>query len=636
MLALALLVVLAPVMFFVETAWLAASGGIGGAIAPGAVLFLLTGLMGLPILRRTGLTRRELLTVYCIVCVAFVLYQYTVFFYIIPKVPLYYHMARANPAWETVFLQHLPLWFSPTDPAALEGFFLGSGAVPWALWAKPMAAWSAFMFCLFFSTFCLLALVQRQWVTNERLSFPLAQVPLLTTNDPASQEGRRSARLPLARAFWIGLAISLILNFLATLQGHIPSLPKIPIGLTTVIPRQNVGPLAGLGEFVMCFWPWLLGLLYLLPKELLFSTWFFWFLRLGLHVIAIAAGATPMDPQEWYGSNFPAPYHQGTGALMAIGAWSLWVGRRHLRRALRIALSRESGRADADQPLSYRMALLGLLLSTAGMVYFCHAAGCRVLFGAAIAVVFVGYYFAFSRMRAETAMDPSVLDMYQVMTMPGTGLLLPQEATALVTFRWATFPGGMSTFAGTAAMAIESFKIGDAAGLNLRRLAYGIIGGVVLAIMVGWFVFLQGIYHYGYFGTSAGSAPWWPSMQSRQDGNMIMEFITHPSRFDALGLTGVAAGAVVAIVLGIFRLRLWWWPFHPVGYIIANGWGMHWYLVPFLLAWSAKLLVIRYGGLRLYRQTVPLAVGLIVGDMLNGTLWSFIALASGGAIKTRL
>ena len=97
-LALALLVVLAPVMFFVETAWLAASGGVGGAIAPGAVLFLLTGLMGLPIFRRTGLTRRELLTVYCVVCVAFVLYQYTVFFYIVPKVPLYYHMARTNTA----------------------------------------------------------------------------------------------------------------------------------------------------------------------------------------------------------------------------------------------------------------------------------------------------------------------------------------------------------------------------------------------------------------------------------------------------------------------------------------------------------------------------------------------------------
>ncbi len=35
-----------------------------------------------------------------------------------------------------------------------------------------------------------------------------------------------------------------------------------------------------------------------------------------------------------------------------------------------------------------------------------------------------------------------------------------------------------------------------------------------------------------------------------------------------------------------------------------------------------KLLITRYRGLRLYRATVPVAIGLIVGDMLNLNLWN--------------
>jgi len=87
------------------------------------------------------------------------------------------------------------------------------------------------------------------------------------------------------------------------------------------------------------------------------------------------------------------------------------------------------------------------------------------------------------------------------------------------------------------------------------------------------------------------------------------------------------AGAAICLLLGLLRLRFWWWPFHPIGYIIANGWGVAWYTVPFFVGWVVKSLVIRYGGLRLYRATVPLAIGLIIGDMLNRGLWSVVSLA---------
>jgi hypothetical protein len=82
----------------------------------------------------------------------------------------------------------------------------------------------------------------------------------------------------------------------------------------------------------------------------------------------------------------------------------------------------------------------------------------------------------------------------------------------------------------------------------------------------------------------------------------------------------------------VARLRFWWWPLHPVGYIVGNSWGMHWYLTAFLVGWGAKSLVIRYGGLRLYRATLPLAIGLIAGDVLNSAIWSAVTLVTKGHI----
>ena len=82
----------------------------------------------------------------------------------------------------------------------------------------------------------------------------------------------------------------------------------------------------------------------------------------------------------------------------------------------------------------------------------------------------------------------------------------------------------------------------------------------------------------------------------------------------------------MTLLLHTMRLRFWWWTFHPMGYLVANAWGLQWWYMPFFVGWLAKTLVVRYGGLRLYQRTVPVAVGAIVGDLLVDNLWSVLAL----------
>jgi hypothetical protein len=555
-----------------------------------------------------------------------------VLFYVIPKAILYYQVARANPAWEAAFVRRVASWYAPTSELARNGFFLGKSQVPWREWALPMAAWSSFMIALFAATVCLLALLQRQWITHERIAFPLAQVPLETVREGGSGEGDRAARLPGSRLFWIGVATAGLIGFTNSLSAIYPSVPSIPVAWLPLLRWQKIGPMAGIGEIDLNLWPWFMGLIFLLPKEVLFSCWFFFLLRIALHVVAIAAGATPQQPDEWYGSTFPAPYHQATGATIALGCWALWTARHHFARVLRTAIRRRPSREEAEEPIPYRAAVIVLVLSLAWMAGFCWLSGCRVTFAIVLVVSLVGSYVVYARVRAETTLTPSVLDHGSVLTLVGgSAVLRPKEIVTLFTMRWATFQAPSDTFAACSLNSIDSYKIADSACLEKRWLTGGFGLIFLIALGVGIFVFLTGIYRVGYFDTAAGAAPWWPSWQSRVgDPSTIYAWITTPTTTDVGGAIATAGGASVCLLLGLLRLRFWWWPLHPIGYIIANGWGVEWYTVPFFVGWAVKSLVIRYGGLRLYRATVPLAVGLIIGDTLNQGLWPVIKLVTRG------
>ncbi|MDW8289915.1 MAG: DUF6784 domain-containing protein, partial [Armatimonadota bacterium] len=49
-----------------------------------------------------------------------------------------------------------------------------------------------------------------------------------------------------------------------------------------------------------------------------------------------------------------------------------------------------------------------------------------------------------------------------------------------------------------------------------------------------------------------------------------------------------------------------------------------WLWLPFLIAWLVKFFVLRYGGLLLYRRTLPFFLGLVLGDYTMGAVWSLI------------
>jgi hypothetical protein len=250
------------------------------------------------------------------------------------------------------------------------------------------------------------------------------------------------------------------------------------------------------------------------------------------------------------------------------------------------------------------------------------AIGARLTVGVTMVVLIVALYVMWARLRADTGLGfiPFPLGAEDMILVPGgSAALRPREVVALIGLRWTYFPGFGESSEVVTGNCLEAFKIADSAGLSARPLLKAMVAGFVFSLVVGIYVLLTGMYHYGFYNINAASSGWLQS-QMRGVGGRIYDMVTNPSRFDLNGLVAMIAGGLVAVVLGLLRLRLWWWPLHPFGYLAANCWGMHWYWVSFFVGWLVKSLVVRYGGLQLYRRIVPLSIGLLIGDQVGSGL----------------
>jgi len=635
LLAFLILIAIAPIGFYGELMYKSVYtfGSGAPAVAPLCFLFLTAVLNNR--VRGLGwkpLSRRELLVVYVIVLFGAPLISHGVLPWLLPYVLAQRYWALAVPESETPYLRYLPQWFGITDRAAIENYYLGGISVPWSLWWTPLATWLPFFLALVVCPLCLVVLLRRQWITHERLSFPIAQIPLEMVVEPDGPS--LGARLRTDSAFRIGLLITFGIGFVNKLSTLIPAIPPIPITGLVLKEAEQTGLLAGLGRVELVLLPWVVAIAYLIPKDLSFSCWFFWLLQVAMVMVAISFGATAETPAGWYTSDFPAVHHQGGGAVLALTAWAFWSGRRHLRHCLRIAFTRRGAGASPTEAWIYRGAVIGFLLTFTYMVLFCIAAGTRPVIAVATVGLIVTYYVMWARLRAETGLSfiafPFRVD--ELLVAPfGNKILRDPEVVMLFNLRWAYFPGFGDSSEVTTGNAVDGFKIASSARVGLGKLLLVMVLGLVLSMVVVTYVVLTGMYHYG-FQQSGFINTGWLGPQLSFVRTRILETLVDRTGLDANGIVAMALGAMTAIGLGLLRLRFWWWPFHPIGYLASTCWGMHTTWIPFFIGWLAKVVVVRFGGLRLYRRTLPVAIGLIAGDFVSQGFWLVVSLLTKGYI----
>jgi hypothetical protein len=368
----------------------------------------------------------------------------------------------------------------------------------------------------------------------------------------------------------------------------------------------------------------IIGITYFLPLDISFSAWFFYLIVKAENVLVAALGW-----QQAGGSLTARPPYtgeQGAGAFMAVAALALWGARRHLGMVWRKALTGDPRVDDREEPLSYRAAVMGFLAAFAFLVCFMVAA--RMTWY--LAVAFFGLYFLFilacTRFRAEAGLmlgyGPDVNPHRLMVDVAGARHWLAQDLTSFSYLQW--FDSDYRTVA--MPQQLEAFKLAEGGRFSTRRLSPWLLLAVGLAAMASFVSILAIYYHYG--ATTPRGDNGWRVWNGRFPFETLRNWLRNPADTDWVRVRWIGVGAAVAGALVFLRSQFLWWPFHPSGFALAQaGAAMQWVWFPTLIGWLVKAAILRYGGMKLFQKWIPFFLGLLLGDIVIGVVWSLIGAA---------
>ncbi|OGV74562.1 MAG: hypothetical protein A3K19_04850 [Lentisphaerae bacterium RIFOXYB12_FULL_65_16] len=82
-------------------------------------------------------------------------------------------------------------------------------------------------------------------------------------------------------------------------------------------------------------------------------------------------------------------------------------------------------------------------------------------------------------------------------------------------------------------------------------------------------------------------------------------------------MSALAAGFAVTLLVYVARLRLTWWPLHPVLFLTWPTYPSSLMWGSFLIGWLVKTLIVKYGGVNTYQKLRPIFYGLIAGEVFG-------------------
>jgi hypothetical protein len=83
-------------------------------------------------------------------------------------------------------------------------------------------------------------------------------------------------------------------------------------------------------------------------------------------------------------------------------------------------------------------------------------------------------------------------------------------------------------------------------------------------------------------------------------------------------------------VLSALRLRYMAWPFHPIGFLVCYSYPLMTGWFSIFLGWLAKVLIVRFGGIDLFRSARNFFIGLIAGEAGAAAFWLVVSLVRVG------
>jgi hypothetical protein len=576
-------------------------------------------------LPRHTLSQSELLVIYIMLSLASGIAGHDMLEILVPMLGHAYWFATPENEWAELFHQYLPRWLTVDNTSALDGYYNSDINLYTAdqikVWLEPVLWWSAFIFALVFVMLCINVIVRRQWTQAEKLSYPIIQLPLEMTNS--------NMNFFKSKFMWIGFAIAATLAIINGLNSFFPAIPEIRTRVRSITVFTDK-PWNAMGSIPISFYPFAIGLGFFIPLDLAFSCWFFfWFWRIQ-RVIGSAMGIRSLP-------GFPYMSEQASGGYLALAMIALWVSRNHVKEAFKKVVGYRTDMDDSDEPMRYRMAVLGIIGGTAFIIFFCSRHGVSSIFyksaagmSTIVIVVFFAIYFAIStavtRMRAE--LGSPVHDLHysgpdQILVRVlgtrrlGTGNLTMFSMFWFINRAYRSHPMPHQ---------LEGFKLAERTRTSNKRLVMAMMLATALGSLSAFWALIDRGYRLG----MEIRVPW-PSLTAfgREPYARLQNWLVTLSSTDYPRTIFTGIGFLFTILLMTMRMRFFWWPFHPAGFAITTSWGMNVIWSCLFVSWFLKWIILKYGGLRVHRLAIPFFLGLILGEFTAGSMWTIIGIVFG-------
>ena len=504
------------------------------------------------------------------------------------------------------FVEELP----PLDPSKPGG---AKQPLPWKAWLMPAIAWGSLLVSAWIMMVAMAQIVLPQWRKNERLAFPMLEIQRSLIQEP--HPGKRFGPLFHNKAFWGAVIIVFVLRCLVKMDMYFPGkVPYIPLSwnLSAYFTELPYLHLPGYIKSSMIFFT-VIGVAYFMPTRINFSVWFF-MLAYGIYEMACKAWFPP-----FYGG---AVNSHRTGAMVGIAMTILYLGRAHWKYVFGLIFKK----AETEEEINYRRAALMFLVGVLGMLAWLLWVG----MGLGWAMLLVAFAFMISLLITRVIAEAG-LPFVTLMAWPDQFIwLFPASIVSPhVLFYQSIFTTLFSSasLASPAAMATQAMVLDEEATPSHRWK----FGWILVAVLVIGFVVCGAIHMHGNYNNSVTidglQTPLNPYFFNTLNGPLgTIENITKGqapiSTFSRSG--HLLFGASLAGVLEWASLSIPTWPIHPIGMICMRSWwaGRTWVCIFFV--WALKLLILRYGGSKLYRILAPTFLGLVVGEVAALILWGLL------------
>ena len=527
----------------------------------------------------------------------------------------------------------------------VESLIIGRGGsdtltldIPWHTWLPTLRLWVGTGLALGLASLCLALIVHPQWSRRELLAYPIAQlVSELTARAPH----RLLPEIARSRLFWIGLASVFAIHLLNGLNTWFETNVYIDLTLPfyelrELFPYASQVPL-NFGLFSPRLYFTVIAFAFFLPRNVSFSV--------GIaELVFVAVGAVMLANGAEWGYEKTEPSTTGFlrfGAFVGMAVMIAYTGRRYYTN---VAASAVGFHRLPETPRYAPWAARGLVASVLAAVYLLTTGGLAWDLAVLMIALFMLSWLVLSRVVCETGtffITNPFLPATILMGLMGFEAIGPTGLVVATLASWIIIADPREAVLPFLSNALQ---ILDRGGVRTGRGSGWLVVALVLSMLVAGFFTLAQQHQQGLLAmanpyatefvpsipfnslaTRLGEADALGTLSAAMQAQPITRFASLD--VDADSLTAGLIGLVLVLLCAVLRLRVPWWPIHPILFVMWGTYALACFSFSFLLGWMIKSVAVRVGGARSYATLKPLMVGLISGELLAVLFWSIVGAA---------